>query len=70
MAKGKLIKFELNTAGVGQLLKSTEMQEILNGYASKVSGGDEVEVYVASTRAVAEVHGSNKNNALLKGLKR
>lgn len=69
MAKSKLLKFELNTAGVGQLLRSEEMQQVLQDYADRV-GGNDVEVYVAQTRAVAEVHGDNKGNALLKGLKR
>lgn len=69
MAKSKLLKFELNRAGVGQLLRSTEMQQVLGEYADRV-GGDETEIYVAQTRAVAEARGDNKDNALLKGLKR
>ena len=70
MAKSKLIKFELNRAGVGALLKSPEMQNVLSEYARHVAGpGDRAEVYVAGTRAVAEVHGQNKDNALLKRLK-
>lgn len=63
-------RFELNRAGVRELLRGPEMQAVLNDYAGRIaSGGDEVEVYVAQTRAVAEVSGANKNNELLKRMK-
>ena len=61
---------ELNSAGVRAMLKSAEMQSLLRERAKAISGSDsEVEVYVAGTRAVAEAHGDNKNNGLLKRMK-
>lgn len=65
------IKFELNSAGVKQLLQGAEMQSVLSGYADGIAGraSGTPEVYVAQTRAVAEVKGNNKDNALLKALR-
>lgn len=63
-------RFELNRAGVGQLLKSEEMQALLRTHAKRIAGRDgEAEVYVAPTRAVAEVRGDNKDNTMLKRMK-
>ena len=65
------ITVELNRAAVGELLKSREMQAILEAHARTIAGGDyETEVYVAGTRAVAEVSSRNRNNDLLKAMKR
>ena len=65
-------RFELNSKGVGELLRSREMQALLGEYAQRISGsagkGSEQEVYVAQTRAVAEVSGPKKGNELLKAL--
>ncbi len=66
----KNVKVELNYAAVGALLKSKEMQGILREQAQRIAGAGEVEVYVAGTRAVAEAGGDNKNNALLKAMKK
>jgi len=69
-------KFKLNYAGVGALLKSTEMQNVLATYASQVKdrAGDGYDVYVGRTRAnvsvVTEVaeQDNYENNTLLKAL--
>lgn len=67
---GNLIKFELNRAGVGELLKSPAMQSILEGHARRIAGSSgEVEVYVAGTRAVAEAKQYGLNNSMLKGMR-
>lgn len=70
------VKIELNRAAVGSLLKSSEMQSILDGHASRIAarGDGEKRVYVAGTRAVARVKSKNpkkdmKSNALLKAVK-
>lgn len=60
------VEVKLNRAGVGQLLKCAEMQSLLREQAARI--GDEVEVYVAQTRAVAEAKGDNSNNSMLKRL--
>lgn len=53
------VKFELNRAGVRELLKSSEMQSALNEYAQTALGrlgdGYEVSTHVGSNRANAEV---------------
>lgn len=59
------VEFELNREGVAELLKSTEMQQILSSYAGQVcrnctAGGVGIEEYesevvVGRTRAVANV---------------
>lgn len=48
------------------------MQNLLSGYADQMAGksGGTAEVYVARTRAVAEVSGDNTDNRLLKGMNR
>lgn len=70
------VEIKLNYAGVGELLKSKEMRKMLeeraNGIANRV--GEGCEVYVAPTRAVAEVRLDNTsenmdNNTLLKALR-
>lgn len=64
--------FELNKKGVGELMKSREMQSLLQEHAQRISraagSGHEQELYMASTRAVVAVSGSNERNALLKAL--
>lgn len=58
MAKqAKLEKFELNYAGVGELLKSGEMKSALISYANQVANraGAGYVAYVAPTRAVVSV---------------
>lgn len=69
MAQSK-IRIELNTAAVRALLKSPEMQALLQSHAQRIAGaGGNTEVYVAGTRAVAEAGGDNKNNSLLKRMR-
>ena len=66
----KQVEVKLNYAGVGQLLKSAELQAFLRETAQRVAGSDgEVEVYTASTRSVAEASKSGLNNDLLKRMK-
>lgn len=76
------IKFKLNYAGVGQLLKSQEMQTVLNSYASDMASrsgaGYEAETFVGFDRAHAVVktvtpearRENSENNTLLKAVRR
>jgi len=50
-------KFKLNYAGVGQLLKSYEMQNVLKSYADDISAraGDGYDVFVGRSRANVSV---------------
>lgn len=78
MAKNK---FKLNYSGVGQLLKSAEMQSVLNEKAAAIKNrcgdGYEQDVYVGKTRANAMVSATSykakkenmKNNTLLKAVR-
>lgn len=73
--------FKLNYSGVGQLLKSTEMQKVLTDHATKIKNrvgdGYEQDVYVGKTRANAMVKATSfkakrdnkKNNTLLKAVR-
>ncbi len=74
-------KFELNRAGVRELLKSEEMKSICEEHAravqSKCGTGYEVTTYTGKSRANASVHAetfeakreNSKNNTLLKAVK-
>lgn len=74
-------KFELDKAGVGQLLKGAEMQGVLNGYASaslsRLGDGYETETFVGFDRAHAIIKAvtpearkeNSENNTLLKAVK-
>lgn len=74
-------KFELNKKGVGDLLKSTEMQTVLESYSSgirqRAGEGYEHDVQVNPGRAHALVWAdtyqaksdNSKNNTLLKAVK-
>lgn len=68
----KKVEVVLNHDGVEQLLKSPEIQNVLEGYAQKIAAqtGGTAEIYVARTRAVAEVDGDDGNNSALKALGR
>lgn len=61
---GKLIKFELNRSGVSELLKSPEMQGILQGYASRKASqageGYDSSVHTGQKRAYANVYPTTK----------
>ena len=74
------VKFKLNKKGVGELLKSREMQSVLNQHAyrtqSKAGAGYDVESFVGFDRAHALVYAETseakrdnlENNTLLKSL--
>lgn len=74
------MKFELNHAGVGRLLKSTEMREVIESKASEVQNraGDGYDIRYGKNRLVAFVEtGTDEavqdnldNNTLLKAVKR
>jgi len=78
MAKNK---FKLNQAGVGQLLKSAEMQKVLEKKATAIKNrcgdGYEHDVYVGKNRANAMVFADSsaakrdnaKNNTILKAVR-
>jgi len=78
MAKSK---FKLNYAGVGQLLKSDEMQSVLSKQASAIKNrcgeGYEQDIFVGKNRANAMVRAETakakkdnyNNNTLLKAVR-
>jgi len=73
--------FKLNYAGVGQLLKSAEMQKVLEEKATAVKNrcgdGYEQDIYVGKNRANAMVYPDSyaakrdnmKNNTILKAVR-
>lgn len=70
------IQFELNSQGVGELLKSKEMEQVLEGYAQGISSraGKGYTAKVMPSRAVvfveAEAEQDNlDNNTLLKAVR-
>lgn len=75
------MKFKLNRAGVRQLMRSSEMQEILEKKASAIKGrageGYEQDMYVGRNRANAMVRASTyqakkdnlENNTILKAVR-
>lgn len=75
------LEFELNRAGVAALMKSAEMQKILQRHATKIKNrsgaGYEQDIYVGKNRANARVwpettqakSNNYKNNTLLKSVK-
>lgn len=64
------IKVVLNRDGVRDLMRSPEMQDIIENHAQAIAAkaGGNVDTYVAQTRAVAEVSGDDGNNSLLKAV--
>lgn len=74
-------KFELDKAGVGQLLKGAEIQGVLKGYASaslsRLGEGYETETFVGFDRAHAIIKAvtpearkeNSENNTLLKAVR-
>ena len=64
---GKLIKFELNSAGVQELLKGGPMQGILGslaaGKASQAGEGYDSDVHVGQKRAYANIFPATKEAA-------
>lgn len=78
MAKNK---FKLNYAGIGQLLKSEEMQAVLkekaSGIKERCGDGYDQDVFVGKTRANAMVYAksykakrdNSKNNTILKAVR-
>jgi len=75
------LEFELNRAGVAALMKSSEMQKILQRHATRIKNrsgaGYEQDIYVGRNRANARVwpetqqakSNNLKNNTLLKSVK-
>jgi len=75
------MKFVLNSNGVGQLLKSAEMQKVLTGHATAIRNrcgdGYEQDIHVGKSRANAMVNATShkarrenaKNNTLLKAVR-
>lgn len=75
------MKFKLNYSGVGQLLKSAEMQKVLEKKATDIKNrcgdGYEHDVYVGKNRANAMVYPDSyaakrdnmKNNTILKAVR-
>lgn len=75
------VRIKLNRAGVGQLLKSAEMQSVLSERATAIrqraGAGYEQDVHVGKTRANAMVKATThkamrdnmKNNTLLKAVR-
>lgn len=73
--------FKLNYEGVGQLLKSREMQNVLNAYASgmvsRAGSGYEAETFIGFDRAHVIVRAAtpeaarenSENNTLLKAVR-
>ena len=74
MSSGNLIKFELNYEGVGELLKSSEMQSVLMENAQSIASnaGEGYKAVQMSTRVIVvpdtqEAEQDNlDNNTLLK----
>lgn len=75
------MKFKLNHSGVGQLLKSSEMQNVLEEKATDIKNrageGYAQDIYVGKSRANAMVYADSykakrdnmKNNTLLKAVR-
>lgn len=75
------MKFKLNHSGVGQLLKSSEMQNVLEekatGIKNRAGEGYAQDIYVGKSRANAMVYADSykakkdnlKNNTLLKAVR-
>ena len=75
------MKFELNRQGVGELLKSKEMEQVLNGYAQEIASrageGYRAGSYQGSDRVKVNVwpetpeawQDNLENNTLLKAVK-
>ncbi|MBP3891469.1 MAG: hypothetical protein J6D29_04780 [Solobacterium sp.] len=73
--------FQLNREGVAELMKSAEMQEVINEYAnnvvSRAGEGYDSQMYIGGTRCKAVVKAVSKqaikdnlnNNTLLKALR-
>lgn len=74
-------RFELNRAGVAELMKSAEMQRVLQRYATKIKNrsgaGYEQDIYVGRNRANARVwpettqarRDNYENNTLLRSVR-
>ena len=74
-------RFELNRAGVAELMKSAEMQRVLQRYATRIKNrsgaGYEQDIYVGRNRANARVwpetpqarRDNYENNTLLRSVR-
>ena len=73
------VKFELNSAGVRELMQSSAMQSVLLNHARQIQSraGDDYSVHVGPTRANVSVRTANSrgaqdnldNNTLLKAVR-
>lgn len=59
----KKVLVVLNSAEIGKLLKSDEVQEMLKKTAQEKSGGWETDVKVLNSRAVASIYTSDYDQA-------
>lgn len=74
------VKFELNKAGVAELMKSSEMVSVMNEYAnsalSRLGNGFGTSVHIGKTRANVQVeaetiearNSNRKHNSILKAV--
>lgn len=68
------VKFELNLPGLNELMKSPEMQGVLNSAAAQIAGnagsgeGSVERAHSISFVAIASVRGSNENGDLEKAM--
>lgn len=60
MAKNK-VTIELNKKGVGELLKSKDMEEALQKVAQEHSGGWETDTKVMGTRVIASIFSADRD---------
>ncbi|MBQ6035773.1 MAG: hypothetical protein IJL43_00540 [Lachnospiraceae bacterium] len=56
----KKVRVVLNTKGVGQLLKSEDLQNKLGEIAREKAGGWETDTVVLGTRAVASIYSEDR----------
>lgn len=75
------LEFKLNRKGVAELMKSGNMQDVLNGYATgiknRAGSGYQQDIHVGKNRANARVWAdsaeakkdNSENNTILKALK-
>lgn len=59
MAKNS-IRIELNKKGVGELLKSKDMQDTLKKLAQDHSGGWETDTKIMGTRVIASIYSADR----------
>lgn len=55
------VKIELNKKGVGELLKSKDMQQVLEKLAEEKSGGWETDTKMMGTRVIASIYSVDRD---------